>query len=103
MSPAQPDGRDRLLDRGGQQGEELALHVLDHIVGCAGLQGRHRDPALFRGRDVDHGRRIGQRLDGRERLKPVLARHVVIERDRIDSARREARQPARAVLAVSTA
>ena len=69
-----------------QQRNEIALNVFDKIIGRAGLQRGYRDLEILRCRDEYHGRRVGDRPDLLQRFEPIEARHVLIERDRINAA-----------------
>jgi hypothetical protein len=69
-----------------QQGDEIALHVLDQIIGRAGLQRGDGDAGILRGRDEHHRRRIRDRHDPLQRLQAVEAGHVLVERDDVDAA-----------------
>ena len=71
------------------------LRILDQIVGRARLQRGHRDAGILRGRDEHHRRRVRDRHDLLQRLQPVEARHVLVERDHVDAALAAA-APARA-------
>jgi hypothetical protein len=84
-------------DRHRKQRDELALGVLDEVIGGAGLQRGDGDAAVERGRDEHHRRGVLDRADARQRLQPVQARHVLVERDHVDAALADARDPGLAV------
>ena len=98
LGAAQPDRMNSLLDRGGQKRKELLTDRLHDIIGGAGLEGGNGDAALLRPGHIDDGRGVGQRSDARQRLEPVLARHVVIERHDIDAALLDPTEAAVAIL-----
>jgi hypothetical protein len=79
-----------------QERPEVAAHVLDDVVGGSGPERRHRDGRLRRGREIDHGQRLGQLLNRGENAQPVLVGQTMIENDDIDTAFRDAREPGRA-------
>ena len=83
---ADPRLLDRLVDRDVQQRHEVAHGVLHQIVGGAGFQRGDRDRGILRGGDEHHRRRVRDELDLLERLQPVEARHVLIERHHVDAA-----------------
>ncbi len=83
----------RAVDRDLQQRDEFALHVLDEIVGSAGLQRGHRDRGILRGGDEHHRRRVRDRHDPFQRLQTIEAGHELIERDDVDAALAQALQP----------
>ena len=91
----------RAVQRAGnghrKQGDEIALGVLDQVVGGAGLQRGHGDAAVERGGDEHHRRRVLDRADPRQRLQPVEARHVLVERDHVDAALANAGEPGLAI------
>ena len=83
----------RAVDGDLKQRNEIAPDVLDQIVGGAGLQRRDGDRRILRGRDEHHRRRIRDRHDPFQRFEAVEARHVLVERNHIDAALRQPRQP----------
>ena len=87
----------RAVDRNLQERDELAVHVLDQIVGSAGLQRGDGDIGILRGRDEHHRRRVRDRHDPLQRLQSVEAGHVLVERDHVDAALREAIEPVAAI------
>ena len=76
----------RAVDGDLEQGNEIALDVLDQIVGGAGLQRGDGDAGVLRGGDEHHRRRIRDRQDPLQRFEAVEAGHVLIERDDVDAA-----------------
>ena len=64
--------------------------ILDQIVGGARLQRGDGDRGILRGRDEHHRRRVRDFQDPLQRLEPVEAGHVLIERDDVDAALRQA-------------
>ncbi len=76
----------RAFGRDMQQRDEVALDVLDQIVGRACLQRGDGDAGILRRRDEHHRRRVRDRHDLLERLEPVETRHVLVERHDIDAA-----------------
>ena len=76
----------RAVDRDVEQGNEIAERVLHQIVGRARLQRGHRDAGILRRGDEHHRRRIRNFQDPRQRLQPVEAGHVLVQRDDIDAA-----------------
>ena len=76
-----------------QQRDEVALYVLDEIVGRAGLERGDGDLGILRCRDEHDRWRFRDRHDPLERFQPVEARHVLVERDDVDAALRQAIQP----------
>jgi hypothetical protein len=76
----------RALGRDVKQGDEVALDVLDEIIGRARLQRRHRDAGILRRRDEHHRRRARDRHDLLQRLQSVEAGHVLVERHDIYAA-----------------
>ena len=62
LFPRQAAAFQHLFEAGGEQVEEVLAHRLDDIVRGTRLQRGDRDPALVRSGDVDHRRRLGQRL-----------------------------------------
>ena len=91
----------RAVDGDLKQRNEIAPDVLDQIVGGAGLQRGDGDRRILRGRDEHHRRRVRDRHDLLQRLQAVEAGHVLIERDDVDAALREPRQPLLAVRRVN--
>ena len=83
----------RAVDGDLQQRNEIALDVLDQIVGGAGLQRGDGDRRILRGRDEHHRRRVRDRHDPFQRFEAVEARHVLVERDDVDAALLQPRQP----------
>ena len=83
----------RAVDRDLQQRDEIALYVLDQIIGGAGLQRGDGDRGILRGGDEHHRRRARDRHDPFQRLQPVEAGHELIERDDVDAALLQAGQP----------
>lgn len=69
-----------------EERDEVALDVLHQIVGRTRLQRGDRDAGILRGGDEYDRRRVRDRHDLLERLQPVEARHVLIERNDIDAA-----------------
>ena len=80
----------RAVDGDLEQRNEIALHVLDQIVGRAGLQRGDGDRRILRRRDEHHRRRVRDRQDPLQRLQAVEAGHVLVERDDVDAALRAA-------------
>ena len=76
----------RAVDGDLEQRDEIALHVLDQIVGGAGLQRGDGDRGILRRRDEHHRRRIRDRQDPLQRFEAVEAGHVLVERDDVDAA-----------------
>ena len=83
----------RAVDGDLEQRDEIALHVLDQIVGGAGLQRGDGDLGILRRGDEHHRRRIRDRQDPLQRLQAVEAGHVLIERDDVDAALLQAFEP----------
>ena len=88
--------RKRRAESMQQERPEVAAHVLDDVVGGSGPERRHRDGRLRRGREIDHGGRLGQLPDRSENVQPVLLGQMMIENDGVDTAFRDAREPGRA-------
>ena len=76
-----------------EQGNEVALHILYQIVGSSCLERGDGDLGILRGGDEHHRRRIRNRHDPLERFQPVQTRHVLIERDDVDTALRQTIEP----------
>ena len=76
-----------------EQGDEIALDVLDQIIDGAGLQRGDGDRGILRRRDEHHRRRVRDRQDPLQRLEAVEAGHVLIERDNVDAALLQPLQP----------
>ena len=91
----------RLPQRAGdgdlKQRNEIALHILDQIIGRACLQRGDGNRRILRGGDEHHRRRAGDRQYLLQRLQSVEAGHVLVERDGVDAA---LRQPVEALLAI---
>ena len=88
-----PDGA---VDGDMEQGDEIALDILDQVIDRAGLQRGDRDRGILRRGDEHHRRRIRDRQNPRQRLEAVEAGHVLIERDDVDAALLQPLQPLRA-------
>ena len=86
----------RAVDGDMEQGDEIALHVLDQIIDGAGLQRGDGDRGILRRRDEHHRRRIRDRQNPLQRLEAVEAGHVLIERDDVDAALLQPLEPLRA-------
>ena len=76
-----------------EQRNEIAPDVLDQIVGGAGLQRRDGDRRVLGGCDENHRRGIRYRHNLFQRFEAVETRHVLVERNHIDTALRQPRQP----------
>ncbi len=76
-----------------EQGNEIALDVLDQVVDRAGFQRGDGDRGILRRRDEHNRRRIGYRQNPLQRLKAVEAGHVLVERDHVDAALLQPLQP----------
>ena len=76
----------RAVDGDLQQRNEIALQILDQIVGGAGLQRGDRDAGILRRGDEHHRRRIRDRQDPLQRFEAVEPGHVLVERDDVDAA-----------------
>jgi hypothetical protein len=80
----------RLAQRAGdgdvQQRDEIALRVLDEIIGGTGLERRDGDLGVQRGGNEHHRRGFRDRPDLLQRVQPIETRHVLIERDGVDAA-----------------
>ena len=76
----------RAVDGDLQQRNEIALHVLDQIVGGTRLQRGDGDAGILRRGDEHHRRRVRDRQDPLQRLQAVEPGHVLIERDDVDAA-----------------
>jgi hypothetical protein len=87
--------RNRRAESMQQERPEVAAHVLDDVVGGSSPERRHRDGRLRRGREIDHGGRLGQLPDRGENVQPVLVGQMMIENDDLDTAFRDASEPAR--------
>ena len=61
------------------------MQVLHQIVVRACLERRDGDLAVLRGGDKHHRRRIGNRENALQRLQPVRAGHVLIQRHHVDA------------------
>ena len=83
----------RAVDRDLEQGDEIAVDVLDQVVGGAGLQRGDRDRGILRRRDEHHRRRVRDLQQLLQRLQPVEPRHVLVERDHVDAALRNPFEP----------
>ena len=83
----------RAVDGDMEQGDEIALEILDQIIDGAGLQRGDGDRGILRRGDEHHRRRIRDRQDPLQRLEAVEAGHVLIERDDVDAALLQAFQP----------
>ena len=84
---------DRAVDGDMEQRDEIALHILDQVIGRAGLQRGDGDRGILRGGDEHHRRRIRDRQDPLQRFEAVEAGHVLIERDDVDAALLQPFQP----------
>ena len=89
---------DRAVDRRMHQRNKLALRVLDEIVGGTSLQRSNRDLTVLRGGDEHDGRRTRHVHNPLQRLQPIEAGHVLVERDHIDPT---LRQPCKAGFAIA--
>ena len=83
----------RAVDGDVEQGDEIALDILDQIVGGAGLQCGDGNTGILRGGDEHHRRRIRDRQDPLEGFEAVEAGHVLVERDDVDVALLQAIEP----------
>ena len=85
----------RAFGRDMQQRDEVALDVLDEIVGGTGFECGDGDAGILRGGDEHHRRRIRDLEDLLQRLQPVEAGHVLVERHDVDAAIRSGTADAR--------
>ncbi len=76
-----------------EQGDEIALDVLDQVIDGAGLQRGDGDRGILRRRDEHHRRRVRDLQDPLQRFEAVEAGHVLIERDDVDAALTQPLQP----------
>jgi hypothetical protein len=81
------------VDRHLEQRNELAPDILDQIVGGAGLQRGDGDRRILRGGDEHHRRGVRDRHDPLQRFEAVEPWHELVERDNVDAALRQPRQP----------
>ena len=76
----------RAVDGNLQQRNEIALHILDQIIGGARLQRGDGDRRVLRGGDEHDRRRIWNAQDPLQGFEAVEAGHVLVERDDVDTA-----------------
>ena len=86
----------RAVDGDLEQGDEIALDVLDQIVGGARLQRGDGDRRVLRGGDEHHRRRVRDPQYPLQRFEAVEAGHVLIECYNIDAALLQPIEPVRA-------
>jgi hypothetical protein len=83
----------RAVDGDLEQRDEIAVDVLDHIVGGARLQRGDGDRRVLRGGDKYHRRRVRDPQYPLKGFEAVEAGHVLIECDDVDAALLEPLEP----------
>ena len=83
----------RAVDGDLQQRNEIALHILDQIIGGAGLQRGDGDRRVLRRGDEHHRRGIRNSQYPLQGFEAVEAGHVLVKRDDVDTALLEPVKP----------
>ena len=64
----------------------MPFHILRDIVQRSGFQGCNRNPAVLGTCHENNRWSVRERTDARQQVEPGFSRHVVIERNDVDSA-----------------